>query len=43
MVFEVLEGDKNKSGGVAINIGIHFYDMLQFVFAYKNQRSLLSR
>ena len=26
------KGDKNKSGGVAINIGIHFYDMLQFVF-----------
>ncbi|MDC1135660.1 Gfo/Idh/MocA family oxidoreductase [Alphaproteobacteria bacterium] len=26
------KGDKNKSGGIAANIGIHFYDMLQFVF-----------
>ena len=26
------KGDEQKSGGVATNIGIHFYDMLSFVF-----------
>ena len=26
------KGDPRKSGGVATNIGIHFFDMLQFVF-----------
>lgn len=26
------KGDDKKSGGVATNIGVHFYDMLQFVF-----------
>jgi UDP-N-acetyl-2-amino-2-deoxyglucuronate dehydrogenase len=26
------KGDLNKSGGIATNIGIHFYDMLQWVF-----------
>ena len=26
------KGDQNKSGGVATNIGVHFYDMLAFVF-----------
>lgn len=26
------KGDEHKSGGVATNIGIHFYDMLQWVF-----------
>ena len=26
------KGDVNKSGGVATNIGIHFYDMLQWIF-----------
>ena len=26
------KGDQKKSGGIATNIGIHFYDMLQFVF-----------
>ncbi|CAM1355393.1 Gfo/Idh/MocA family oxidoreductase [Tenacibaculum halocynthiae] len=26
------KGDKSKSGGVATNIGIHFYDMLSWVF-----------
>jgi len=32
------KGDVNKSGGVATNIGVHFYDMLGFVFgkAIKN-------
>ena len=26
------KGDENKSGGIATNIGVHFYDMLYFVF-----------
>lgn len=26
------KGDINKSGGIATNIGVHFYDMLHFVF-----------
>ena len=26
------KGDENKSGGIATNIGVHFFDMLQFVF-----------
>ncbi len=26
------KGDEDKSGGVATNIGIHFFDMLQFIF-----------
>lgn len=26
------KGDENKSGGIATNIGIHFFDMLQWVF-----------
>lgn len=26
------KGDKQKSGGIATNIGVHFYDMLHFVF-----------
>ncbi|WOJ96937.1 Gfo/Idh/MocA family oxidoreductase [Congregibacter brevis] len=26
------KGDEKKSGGIATNIGVHFYDMLQFVF-----------
>lgn len=26
------KGDEHKSGGVATNIGVHFYDMLHFVF-----------
>ena len=26
------KGDKEKSGGVATNIGVHFYDMLQWIF-----------
>lgn len=26
------KGDESKSGGVATNIGVHFYDMLSFVF-----------
>ena len=26
------KGDKNKSGGIASNIGVHFYDMLSYIF-----------
>ena len=26
------KGDEKKSGGVATNVGVHFYDMLQFIF-----------
>src|SRR5690606_35434849 len=26
-----LKGDEKKSGGIATNIGVHFYDMLHFV------------
>jgi UDP-N-acetyl-2-amino-2-deoxyglucuronate dehydrogenase len=26
------KGDQSKSGGIASNIGVHFYDMLQWVF-----------
>ncbi len=26
------KGDEHKSGGIATNIGVHFYDMLHFVF-----------
>ncbi len=26
------KGDERKSGGVATNIGVHFYDMLHFIF-----------
>lgn len=26
------KGDKKKSGGIATNIGVHFYDMLHFIF-----------
>src|SRR5690606_6269748 len=26
------KGDANKSGGIATNIGVHFYDMLSWIF-----------
>jgi UDP-N-acetyl-2-amino-2-deoxyglucuronate dehydrogenase len=26
------KGDTNKSGGIATNIGVHFFDMLHFIF-----------
>ena len=26
------KGDENKSGGIATNIGVHFYDMLSWIF-----------
>ncbi|RDH43196.1 Gfo/Idh/MocA family protein [Zooshikella ganghwensis] len=30
--FHSWKGDKKKSGGIATNIGVHFYDMLYFIF-----------
>ncbi len=30
--FTSWKGDKSKSGGIATNIGVHFYDMLTWVF-----------
>ncbi|MEH6814110.1 MAG: Gfo/Idh/MocA family oxidoreductase [Motiliproteus sp.] len=30
--FNSWKGDDNKSGGIATNIGVHFYDMLSWVF-----------
>jgi len=30
--FHSWKGDKNKSGGIATNIGVHFFDMLHYVF-----------
>ena len=32
MVFYKLKGDESKSGGIATNIGIHFFDMLSWIF-----------
>lgn len=31
------KGDERKSGGIATNIGVHFYDMLQWVFGAVKQ------
>lgn len=31
------KGDVHKSGGIATNIGVHFYDMLQWVFGKPKQ------
>lgn len=30
--FTSWKGDKNKSGGIATNIGVHFFDMLSWIF-----------
>lgn len=30
--FASWKGDLNKSGGIATNIGVHFFDMLQYIF-----------
>ena len=34
------KGIENKSGGVASNIGVHFFDMLSFVFGNPNKTSV---
>lgn len=31
------KGDETKSGGIATNIGVHFYDMLNFVFGERRR------
>ena len=31
------KGDNKKSGGIATNIGVHFYDMLHFIFGELQQ------
>lgn len=31
------KGDEKKSGGIATNIGVHFYDMLHFIFGELQQ------
>ena len=38
--FQSWKGDEKKSGGIATNIGVHFFDMLHFVFG-KLQQSLV--
>ncbi|MBN7820374.1 Gfo/Idh/MocA family protein [Bowmanella yangjiangensis] len=34
------KGDETKSGGIATNIGVHFYDMLHFVFGALQQNQV---
>lgn len=37
------KGDEAKSGGIATNIGVHFYDMLSFVFGELCEHSVHTR
>ena len=37
------KGDDTKSGGIATNIGVHFFDMLSFVFGGEAERRPPSR
>ena len=39
---ELMKGNEEKSGGLAMNIGIHFFDLLLWLFG-PAQRSLLHR
>ena len=34
------KGDEHKSGGIATNIGVHFFDMLHFVFGALRENTL---
>ena len=34
------KGDESKSGGIATNIGVHFYDMLSWIFGDVQENSL---
>ena len=34
------KGDENKSGGIATNIGVHFFDMLSWIFGDLQQSSV---
>lgn len=38
--FTSWKGDDNKSGGIATNIGVHFYDMLGWVFGELKQNEV---
>jgi len=38
--FTSWKGDDNKSGGIATNIGVHFYDMLGWVFGALKQNEV---
>jgi UDP-N-acetyl-2-amino-2-deoxyglucuronate dehydrogenase len=38
--FTSWKGDEKKSGGVSTNIGVHFFDMLHFVFGKVQQNTL---
>jgi UDP-N-acetyl-2-amino-2-deoxyglucuronate dehydrogenase len=38
--FTSWKGDEKKSGGVSTNIGVHFFDMLHFVFGKIQQNTL---
>lgn len=37
------KGDEAKSGGVATNIGVHFFDMLQFLFGQNTKNDVYLR
>lgn len=37
------KGQEEKSGGIAANIGVHFFDMLQFVFGTLEENSVYYR
>lgn len=37
---ESWKGEKTKSGGIATNIGIHFFDMLQWIFGEPEQNTV---
>ncbi len=36
------KGDMNKSGGIATNIGVHFFDMLMWVFGAVEENNVIS-
>lgn len=38
--FESWKGDEDKSGGIASNIGVHFFDMLSWIFG-ENEENLV--
>jgi UDP-N-acetyl-2-amino-2-deoxyglucuronate dehydrogenase len=38
--FHSWKGDEKKSGGVSTNIGVHFFDMLHFVFGKAQENKL---
>lgn len=38
--FESWKGDENKSGGIASNIGVHFFDMLSWIFG-ENEENIV--